>query len=47
MRIILISLMSLMLGACSISSYHGAGLEERTANCIKDIFDPMNRGSGC
>ncbi len=28
-------------------SFHGAGLEERTSNCIKDIFDPSNRGSGC
>ncbi len=28
-------------------SYHGAGLEERMGNCIKDIFDPSNRGSGC
>jgi len=28
-------------------SYHGAGLEERVGNCIKDIFDPSNRGSGC
>jgi len=28
-------------------SYHGAGLEERVSNCVKDIFDPNNRGSGC
>lgn len=28
-------------------SYHGAGLEERVGNCIRDIFDPSNRGSGC
>jgi predicted small secreted protein len=28
-------------------SYHGAGLEERVSNCVKDIFDTNNRGSGC
>lgn len=28
-------------------SYHGAGLEERVGNCIRDVLDPSNRGSGC
>lgn len=24
-----------------------AGVSESATNCIKDIFDPANRGSGC
>lgn len=24
-----------------------AGISESATNCIKDIFDPANRGSGC
>jgi hypothetical protein len=33
--------------ALTSGSYHGAGLEERVSNCVKDVFDPSNRGSGC
>jgi len=63
MRIILISLMAVMLGACSattgqnvikgantvraIQGLTTAGISESATNCIKDIFDPANRGSGC
>jgi len=49
MRILLIGLMLLTTAYKGLTSgsYHGAGLEERVSNCVKDIFDPNNRGSGC
>jgi len=63
MRIVLIGLMALMLGACSATTGQNiiksantvralqgittAGINESAANCIKDIFDPANRGSRC
>jgi hypothetical protein len=48
----------LMLGACSntiktvntgraIQGLSKAGVTESATNCIMDIFDPGNRGSGC
>jgi hypothetical protein len=31
----------------NISKITTAGVQEEATNCIKDIFDPSNRGSGC
>tara|TARA_Y200000002_G_scaffold136344_1_gene112365 strand:- start:1038 stop:1238 length:201 start_codon:yes stop_codon:yes gene_type:complete len=31
----------------SLSSLSKAGMAESSANCIKDLFDTANRGSGC
>jgi hypothetical protein len=58
MKIISIILVGLMLSACSnaiktvntgraIQGLSKAGVTESATNCIKDIFDPSNRGSGC
>ena len=58
MKIIAIIAVGLMLGACSntiktvntgraIQSLSKAGVTESATNCIMDIFDPSNRGSGC
>ncbi len=30
-----------------IGTLSKAGVTEEATNCIKDIFDPNNRGSGC
>ena len=30
-----------------IASITQAGMKEEASNCIKDIFDTSNRGSGC
>ena len=57
-KIISIGLLALMLSACSqtiktvntgraIAGLSKAGITESATNCIKDIFDPSNRGSGC
>jgi|TARA_B110000046_G_scaffold184171_1_gene222009 hypothetical protein len=59
MKIILIGLLALSLSACGshtikqinkvrmIGTLSKAGVTEEATNCIKDIFDPGNRGSGC
>jgi hypothetical protein len=59
MRIILILALALSLSACGshtikqinkvrmIGTLSKAGVTEEATNCIKDIFDPNNRGSGC
>ena len=58
MKIISIIIIGLMLGACSntiktvntgraIQGLSKAGVTESATNCIMDIFDPANRGSGC
>ena len=59
MKIILIGLLVLSLSACGshtikqinkvrmIGTLSKAGVTEEATNCIKDIFDPGNRGSGC
>ena len=31
----------------SISNLTKAGILESSSNCLRDIFDPANRGSGC
>ena len=31
----------------NISKITTAGVKEEATNCVKDIFDPSNRGSGC
>ena len=31
----------------NISKITTAGVKEEATNCIKDVFDPSNRGSGC
>lgn len=31
----------------NISKMTTAGVKEEATNCVKDIFDPSNRGSGC
>ena len=31
----------------ALGSLSSAGIAESSANCIRDIFDPANRGSGC
>ena len=33
--------------AKNVSKITTAGIKEEASNCIKDIFDPSNRGSGC
>jgi len=33
--------------AMNVSKITTAGVKEDASNCIKDIFDPGNRGSGC
>ena len=33
--------------AKNVSKMTTAGVKEEASNCIKDIFDPSNRGSGC
>lgn len=33
--------------AMNVSKISKAGVKEDASNCIKDIFDPGNRGSGC
>ena len=58
MKLITIIALGLMLGACSntiktvntgraIQGLTKAGVTESATNCIMDIFDPANRGSGC
>ena len=58
MKIISIILVGLMLSACSntirtvntgraIQGLSKAGITESATNCVMDIFDPANRGSGC
>jgi len=59
MRILLIVLLALSVSACSsqtikqinkvrmIGTLSKAGVTEEATNCLKDIFDPGNRGSGC
>ena len=58
MKIIAIIAVGLMLGACSntiktvntgraIQGLSKAGITESATNCVRDIFDPANRGSGC
>ncbi len=59
MRIFLIVLLALSVSACSsqtikqinkvrmIGTLSKAGVTEEATNCLKDIFDPGNRGSGC
>ena len=31
----------------NIAGMTQAGVTEEASNCVKDIFDPSNRGSGC
>ena len=31
----------------ALGSLSKAGILESSSNCIRDIFDPANRGSGC
>ena len=31
----------------NISKITTAGVKEEATNCVKDIFDPSNRSSGC
>lgn len=33
--------------AMKVSKISKVGVKEDASNCIKDIFDPGNRGSGC
>tara|TARA_X000000950_G_C13887606_1_gene649512 strand:- start:502 stop:699 length:198 start_codon:yes stop_codon:yes gene_type:complete len=33
--------------AKNVSKITTAGVKEEASNCVKDIFDPANRGSGC
>jgi predicted MFS family arabinose efflux permease len=58
MKIVSVIIIGLMLGACSstiktvntgraIQGLSKAGVTESATNCIMDIFDPGNRGSGC
>tara|TARA_B110000858_G_scaffold36176_1_gene40566 strand:- start:3245 stop:3421 length:177 start_codon:yes stop_codon:yes gene_type:complete len=58
MKLIAVIAIGLMLGACSstiktvntgraIQGLSKAGITESATNCIMDIFDPGNRGSGC
>jgi len=59
MKIVLIVITAILLNACSsnviktvntgraIQGLSKAGMTENVANCIKDIFDPANRGSRC
>jgi len=58
MKLIAIIAVGLMLGACSntiktvntgraIQGLSKAGITESATNCVMDIFDPANRGSGC
>ena len=58
MKIVSVIIIGLMLGACSntiktvntgraIQGLSKAGVTESATNCIMDIFDPANRGSGC
>jgi len=59
MKLIAIGLLALMVSACGsqsisqintvrmIGGLSSAGITEEATNCLKDIFDPGNRGSGC
>ena len=59
MRLLLIVLLALSVSACSsqsikqinkvrmLGTLSKAGVTEEATNCLKDIFDPGNRGSGC
>ena len=59
MKIVLIVMTAMLLNACSsnviktintgraIQGLSKAGMTESATNCIKDIFDPANRGSRC
>ena len=58
MKLVAIIAVGLMLGACSntiktvntgraIQGLSKAGITESATNCVMDIFDPANRGSGC
>jgi len=59
MKIVLIVITAILLNACSsnviktvntgraIQGLSKAGMTESATNCIKDIFDPANRGSRC
>jgi len=59
MRLLLIVLLALSVSACSsqtikqinkvrmIGTLSKAGVAEEATNCLKDVFDPNNRGSGC
>jgi hypothetical protein len=59
MKYILIGLLVFATSACSsqsikqintvrmIGTLSQAGVTEEATNCLKDIFDPGNRGSGC
>jgi len=41
---------NIIKGANTVRAIQGitvAGVNESATNCIKDIFDPANRGSGC
>jgi len=33
--------------AKNVNKITTAGVKEEASNCVKDIFDPTNRGSGC
>jgi len=33
--------------AKNIAGLSKAGVSEEVTNCVKDVFDPGNRGSGC
>ncbi len=33
--------------AKNLSMISKAGVSEELSNCVKDVFDPGNRGSGC
>lgn len=58
MKLVAVIAIGLMLGACSntiktvntgraIQGLSKAGITESATNCVMDIFDPANRGSGC
>ena len=59
MKIVLIVITAILLNACSsnviktvntgraLQGLSKAGMTESATNCIKDIFDPANRGSRC
>lgn len=58
MKLVMIAIVGIMLSGCSsaiqsantaraLGSLSSAGITESATNCIKDIFDPGNRGSGC
>ena len=58
MKIVSVIIIGFMLGACSntiktvntgraIQGLSKAGITESATNCVMDIFDPANRGSGC